>query len=1134
MEARPYIRKAVIVSNPNATEPAWLKLFRKHGVPEELLQVKTVQIDPESRKLSVSAKSNIPIPEALRFQALRAFETEFPGCLVELSIDAPKAPAAQKNAVRAAAPKKAISKADILLGTAFDAPPSAMETISELSGRVTIEGELISKRETETRNTSKLILQFTLSDYTDTLTFKLMLDAKKGKKLSDALVVGKWYRVRGECIIDDFTHAFVITPKDIVRVKRSGREDTAEEKRVELHLHTQLSAMDGMLDVKKAVEAAARFGHDALAITDHGVVQAFPAAYDAGQKHGVKIIFGLEGYLLPGQNEQEKPKTYHIILLAKNATGLMNLYKLVSASHIEHFYRHPRIPRHLLEKHSEGLIIGTACESGELYQALLNGASDGELCDIAKRYDFVEIQPRGNNAFLLRSGKVQSEEELLEINKRLLKIADETNKPCVATGDVHFLEPKDAKFREVIMASLGYSDAEMQAPLYFKTTDEMLEEFSYLGDRAKEIVVDNPRKIAEMCQALRPFPKDTCLPKIPGAEDALEHSSLEAARERYGDNPHPAVQARLDKELHALRTYGFSVLYYIAQQLVKQSLSDGYLVGSRGSVGSSFIATMAGITEVNPLPAHYVCPKCKFTDFDVDTQKSACGCDLPDRDCPQCGEKLLKDGFDIPFETFLGFKGDKVPDIDLNFSGEYQPVAHKFAEKLFGEGYCFRAGTISAIQEKTAFGYIQKYLEKTGKTVRQAELDRLKLGCSGVKKTTGQHPGGMVVVPKDMDIHQFTPIQHPADDKSGGVITTHFDFDSLHDVLVKLDILGHDDPTMLRALQDMTGVDPKSIPLDDPETMSIFSRVDALGITEKELKCPVGSMGIPEFGTPFVRKMLQDTMPTTMEELVRISGLSHGTDVWLGNAQDLIANKIARLPECICTRDDIMNALIRYGLDPLMSFKIMENVRKGKGLTPDMESAMAEKNVPKWFVDSCKKIKYMFPRAHAAAYVMMAFRIAWFKVHMPAAYYCAYYSVRADAFDYFESTGSAEAIRKRIQELEKKKDATSKEKSLVIVLEVVMEMKLRGIELLPLSLTHSQADKFTMEEGGLRPSFSTVPGLGVEAAKKLAAAREHGEFLSIEDLVSRSKISKTVVERLREAGCLDGLPESDQLSLFSL
>lgn len=1130
------------MSNSTQTEPAWLKLFRKHGLPEELLQVQSVQIDPASRKLSVSLKSDKPVLEALRLQARRAFDSEFPGCLVELIIRAPetpapvgaKRPAAQSARSPKAAPK-AIPKADILLGTAFDAAPSPMDTLTELSGRVTIEGELISKRETETRNSGKLVLTFTLSDYSDTLPVKLMLDAKAGKKLSGALEPGKWFKVRGECVLDDYTQALVIKPKDIIRVKRAQREDMADEKRVELHLHTQLSAKDGLVDVKKAVATAARFGHGALAITDHGVVQAFPAAYDAGQKHGVKIIFGLEGYLLPGQNEQEKPKTYHIILLVKNSTGLMNLYKLVSASHIDHFYRHPRIPRYLLEKHSEGLIIGTACESGELYQALMDGATDEELLNIAGHYDFVEIQPRGNNAFLVRSGKVQSEEWLLKINERLLKIADLAQKPCVATGDVHFLEPKDAKFRAVIMTTMGYTDAEMQAPLYFKTTDEMLEEFAYLGGRAKEVVIDNPRRIADMCESLRPFPKDTCLPKIEGAEDALERSALEAAHARYGGAPHPIVQARLDKELHALNTYGFSVLYYIAQQLVQQSLSDGYLVGSRGSVGSSFIATMAGITEVNPLPAHYVCPKCKFTDFDVNTEKSACGIDLPDRDCPECGERLQKDGFDIPFETFLGFKGDKVPDIDLNFSGEYQPVAHKFAEKLFGEGHVFRAGTISAIQEKTAFGYVKKYFEKTGKSARQAEMDRLKFGCSGVKQTTGQHPGGMVVVPKEMDIHQFTPIQYPADDKSGGVVTTHFDFDSLHDVLVKLDILGHDDPTMLRALQDMTGVDPKTIPLDDPETMSIFSRVDALGITEKQLKCPVGSMGIPEFGTPFVRRMLQDTLPTTMEELVRISGLSHGTDVWLGNAQELIASKTAKLPECICTRDDIMNALIRYELDPLMAFKIMENVRKGKGLTPDMESAMAEKDVPKWFVDSCKKIKYMFPRAHAAAYVMMAFRIAWFKVHMPAAYYCAYYSVRADAFDYFEAIGDAETIRRRIAELDKKgKEATSKEKSLITILEVVMEMKLRGIGLLPLSLEHSQADKFTIEGDALRPSFSTVPGLGVEAAKKLAAAREKGEFISIEDLTSRARITKTVVERLREAGCLEGLPESDQLSLFSL
>lgn len=1113
-------------------EPAWIKLFRKYGLPEQTLRVQAVQIDSASRKINVRLQSEAPVPAALRQSVLCAFQEEFGGCLIGLEIAAPqeRRPAGRKQAVSG-------KKPEVLFGAAFEAQNVSIDTLTELSGRVTVEGEFVSKRETETRNTGKRIIQFSITDHTDTIPCKLMLESKAGKKLFNSLGAGVWLRVRGECVTDEYMRTLVLRPRDILRIEPRLRVDDAPEKRVELHLHTQLSAMDGLVDVKKAMETAARFGHSALAITDHGVVQAFPAAYEAGKKYGVKAIFGMEGYLVPDNevtgSRDKKPKSYHIIFLVKNQQGLENLYRLVSYSHLEHFYRRPRIPRALLDKHSEGLLLGSACEQGEVYQAVLEGKSDAELLEIASRYDFMEIQPRENNAFMLRNGKIGSEGELLEINRKILWLGDALGKPAVATGDVHFLEPQDAKFREVLMTSMEFSDAGQQAPLYFKTTSEMLEEFAYLGERAREVVIDNPSRIAQMCEALKPFPDETCLPKIPGAEEELAKSSLERARERYGAAPHPVVQARLDKELHALTTYGFSVLYYIAQQLVRRSLEDGYLVGSRGSVGSSFIATMAGITEVNPLPAHYICPKCRFTDFDVIPPKSACGCDLPDRNCPDCGENLDKDGFDIPFEVFLGFKGDKVPDIDLNFSGEYQPTAHKFAEKLFGEGHVFRAGTISAIQDKTAYGHVKKYLEKSGKTAKPAEMDRLTLGCSGVKRTTGQHPGGMVVVPKDMDIHQFTPIQYPADDKSGGIITTHFDFDSLHDRLVKLDILGHDDPTMLRFLQDLTGVDPKTIPIDDPATMSIFSSVDALGLTEKKLGCAVGSMGIPEFGTPFVRKMLQDTLPTTMEELVRISGLSHGTDVWLNNAQDLVLSKTATLSEVICTRDDIMNFLIKQDLEPLSAFRIMENVRKGKGLTPEMEQAMNEKDVPAWFIQSCRKIKYMFPRAHAAAYVMMAFRIAWFKVHQPLAFYCAYFSIRADAFDYFEAGGCVEAIRERIKELDKKaKEITEKEKKLITILEVVAEMKLRGIELLPLSLSKSEADMFSIEDSKLRPSFLTVPQLGVEAAKRLVKARAGGEYYSIENLVERAKISKTVVERLREAGCLDGLPASDQLTLF--
>ena len=773
--------------------------------------------------------------------------------------------------------------------------------------------------------------------------------------------------------------------------------------------------------------------------------------------------------------------------------------------------------------------------SSELYKAIIRNRDLNEIKDIVNFYDYLEIQPIGNNQHLIRDGIINDEEGLRQINKRIVELGEIYQKPVVATGDVHFLDPQDEIYRRILMNGQGYNDADNQPPLYFKTTDEMLEEFSYLGEKkAEEVVIDNPNKIAEVVENLKPIPDGTYPPEIEGAEEELKTITHNNAIKVYGDPLPDIVQERLDKELNSVIKNGYAVLYIIAQRLVSKSLSDGYLVGSRGSVGSSFVATMSGITEVNPLPPHYVCPNCKNSEFIMDNSVGS-GIDLPDKCCPKCGTKYKKDGYDIPFEVFLGFEGDKEPDIDLNFAGEYQPIAHKYTEELFGKGYVFRAGTIGTIAEKTAYGFVKKYFDEKNISIHPAEVNRLVKGCTGIKRTSGQHPGGIMIVPKHKEIYDFTPVQYPANDRKSGVITTHFDYHSISGRILKLDILGHDVPTIIRMLEDMTGVDPVTIPLDDKETMKLFVSTKPLGVSKDEIGTEVGTLGIPEFGTKFVRQMLVDTKPTTFAELVRISGLSHGTDVWLNNAQDLIRNGTAKLSNVISTRDDIMLYLIDKALDKKASFKIMEKVRKGKGLTEEDEKYMRDMNVPNWYIDSCKKIKYMFPKAHAVAYVMMSFRIAYFKVHFPEAFYATYFTTKASDFDAELVLKGKEAVRDKIKELESlNSEKTAKDKNLLTVLEVVNEMYSRGYNFEKVDLYRSDSDKFLNGENGIVPPLKSLQGVGETAARKIVEERSKGKFLSIEDLVYKTRVSKTVVEALKNHGCLDNMYESNQLSLFNI
>lgn len=1019
----------------------------------------------------------------------------------------------------------------MIFGKSIRENEQVISDIQDEGRNIVIAGKIVNLEVKELR-TGRQLLLFDIADTTSGISCKRIFDNKETlEPILKDIKSGLYVKIKGSVQHDKYANDYIMFVDSMQRFSTNTRSDTSEIKRVELHAHTHMSNMDAVVSIKNLINTAAKWGHPSIAITDHGVVQAFPEACDVAEKAGIKMIYGMEGYLF----EQDINKSNHIVILAKNPIGLKNLYKIVSLSHLKFFHRRPKVPRKILEEYREGLLFGSACEAGELIQAIINGESDDKLLEIARFYDYLEIQPIGNNEFLIRNGKIQDEDGLRKINLKVAEIAEKLKLPLVATCDVHFLNPEDEIYRRILMTGKGFSDADHQPPLYLRTTEEMLQEFAYLGkEKAIDAVINNTRLIADKIENFKPIPDELYSPQIPGAEEQIKSMAYTKAKTLYGDELPKIVKDRLESELNSIIGHGFAVLYLIAHKLVKKSLDDGYLVGSRGSVGSSFVATMTDITEVNPLPPHWLCPKCKYSEFIIDGSYGG-GFDLPDKNCPRCNEKLIKNGHDIPFAVFMGFHGDKVPDIDLNFSGDYQPVAHKYTEELFGKDNVFRAGTIATIADKTAYGYISKYFsDAEGRlTVRKAYANSLVDGCTGVKRTTGQHPGGIMVVPRDMDVHHFTPIQHPADDKNSTTITTHFDYHSISSRLVKLDILGHDDPTVIKMLEDLTGRDPLTIPLDDPETMSLFSSTKALNVTPEELGSVTGTYGIPEFGTKFVRQMLDDTKPKTFSELVRISGFSHGTDVWLNNAQDLIKNGIAKVSEAISARDDIMMYLIHKGVDPSLSFKTMESVRKGKGIKTEDVEKLRTHNIPEWYIESCQKIKYMFPKAHAVAYVMMAYRIAYCKVHYPLAFYAAYFSVRATEFDADIISKGKVFVKDKLKEFEEMGNGLSvKEKGLQTVLEMALEMYLRGYSLEKVDIRNSAPEKFIILKNSLLPPLASLEGVGVSAANNIAIAREDKEFTSIEDLKNRAKISKTAIDVLKMHGCLNHLPETDQIILF--
>lgn len=1056
-----------------------------------------------------------------------------------------------------------ITNAKPLFGTLVKGKPKPIKECLPEDGEVVVWGDVFSLETRESKDGRYSIINFNITDYTSSYPVKVFGEKKKCEDLVENLKDGKTVLVRGSINMDTYMHTYLINARAVTEIEKIEKQDNAPEKRVELHLHTNMSAMDGMTSAKELVSRAIAWGHKAIAITDHGVVQAFPEACNTAAKAGIKIIYGMEGYLVDDDAfyddygfgvDDEIPaeyiekvraeKTYHIIIIAKNTQGLKNLYKLITDSNLKFFKRRPRIPRHRLMQFREGLIIGSACEAGELYRALVDQKSDEDILRIASFYDYLEIQPNGNNAFMLRSQDERYErfktvEDLENVDRQIIHIADKLGKMVVATCDVHFIDPGNAVFREILMTSMGFSDASQQAPLYFRTTEEMLAEFAYLGEEtAKEVVITNPNKIADLCESgMTPFPRGTFPPSLEGADEDLTRICWERTKKDYGDPVPENVAKRLEKELKSIISNGFGVLYMIAQKLVQNSEEHGYYVGSRGSVGSSFVAHAAGISEVNPLPPHYICKKCKHSEFFMDGSVGS-GYDLPPKDCPNCGIPMHRDGHDIPFETFLGFKGDKQPDIDLNFSGEYQFYAHRYTEELFGIDHTFKAGTIGTIADKTAYGFVKKWLEVKGITVNRAEEDRLTKGCTGVKRTTGQHPGGMVVVPASNDAEDFTPIQHPADDVSGGLRTTHFDFHSLHDTILKLDNLGHDVPTLYRHLEDSTGINVFDVDICDPKLYELLTSPEPLGVTAEEIGCETGTLSLPELGTPFVRGMLMEAKPKNFSDMLQISGLSHGTDVWLGNAQELIKNGTCTISEVIGTRDNIMVYLMHKGLEPDMAFKIMEIVRKGnatKLLTEAHIKAMKEHNVPDWYIDSCMKIKYMFPKAHAAAYVSAAMRLAWYKVYKPTEYYATYMTVRGEDLDtvaIMEGRGAVKQLMNSI--LNKGHEATAKEENMYVAMQVVNEMMARGVEFLPIDLYKSHATVYKLEDGKIRLPFMSMAGTGESAAVALMKAREdgEGEYMSRDDLQQRAGISKSVMETLDACGALEGLPQSTQMSFF--
>ena len=1059
----------------------------------------------------------------------------------------------------------------VIWGKNFRGEPRPLDDITEEENNVVVEGQFVkcfdkdgvltSFNERELR-TKRVKLSFNLSNDTNGIFINMYFQTlEECHKFKSLIKPGVYLRIMGDARRDRYAFdEMTIEPKGIMLIEKEERMDNAEVKRVELHCHTKMSKMDALTPMEDLVKKAIKWGHKALAITDHGVVQAFPFCYDAAEGSDLKLIFGMEGYLLgdsqlesvdlepadslkPVKIKRKKNTLYHIIILAKNEAGLRNLYKLVTFSHLKYYdggNKRPALPRNLIEECREGLLLGSACVAGELYSAVAANRSDEELLKIASFYDYLEIQPLGNNMFMVRDPKFNcTVEDLKNHNRKIYEIGKKLGKLVVATCDVHFLNPEDSKYRTILHGVQHWKDAEEQAPLYYRTTEEMLAEFEYLGkDVAYEVCVTNPNKVADMVDKIKPVPDRDQLysPSIPGAVEALPKMVYDKAHEWYGDELPEIVAERIKTELDSIINNGFAILYYIAHKLVRKSLDDGYLVGSRGSVGSSLVATLIDITEVNPLAPHYRCPECRYSEFFTNNEYAS-GFDLPEKNCPHCGTPMWRDGHNIPFAVFLGFHGDKVPDIDLNFSGEYQPVAHKYTEELFGRDNVCRAGTISTVASKTAFGYVRKYYEEKGLTKHPAYMAGLVEGIAGLKRTTGQHPGGIMVVPRNMDIHYITPMNHPADERDSTTVTTHFDYHSINDRLVKLDILGHDDPTVIKLLEEFTHIKPTKIPIGDEATMSIFRNTEALGVTPEQINSSVGTYGIPEFGTRFVRQMVEDVQPKNFGQIVRVSGYSHGTDVWLNNAQDLI--KEGKPPEdTIATRDDVMTNLIAMGVEPSLAFKTMEYVRKGKaaknGLEPKMLDAMKAAKVPEWFINSCQTVKYLFPKAHAIAYVLMAYRIAYCKVHYPKAFYAAYFSVRAPEFDAAYIAKGKEYMKKFIKDVYAQGGkANNRDKDTVTYLELAVEMMERGLEFEPIDLYKSHPTRFLPTEKGVRIPLAALSGIGTSAALSIDEARSSGvPFISQEDLRVRSKVSKSVIEKLAEYGTLKDLPENDQIDLF--